>query len=194
MSRWILIWRAYPAIRFPCVSASFHVARVFHARSRIHTCHTSPFLRIMGLVIAECPQLPEMQAGERSSVTGQHDGGLRVSERADSFARVLVPCNVVHDVGDAVLHEFPFNGFTGLASGLGEQFGDGLVGVHGGCFLGTGKARHLANSDGPFGGGSGGECSGLSVDTVLDEGQVVGFHFDADRVEAFDECGFDGCS
>ena len=27
---------------------------------------------------------------------------------------------------------------------------------------------------------------------MLDEGQVVGFHFDADRVEAFDERGLDG--
>src|SRR5699024_236903 len=34
---------------------------------------------------------------------------------------------------------------------------------------------------------SGGECSGLPVDSVLDEGQVVGFHFDADGVEALDE-------
>ena len=153
MSRWILIWRAYAAIRFPCVSASVHVARVFHARSRIHTCHTSPFLRIMGLVIAECPQLSEVEAGERSSVTGQHDGGLRVSERADPLACVLVPADVVHDVGDAVLDEFPFNGFTGHASGLGEKFGYGLVGVHGGCFLGTGKARHVSVRGGPLGGG-----------------------------------------
>src|SRR5699024_11845089 len=83
MSRWILIWRAYSAIRFPCLSASSHVARVFHARSRMITCHTSPFLRITGLLIAECPQLSEVEAGERSSVTGDHDRGLRVSERAD---------------------------------------------------------------------------------------------------------------
>ena len=184
--------RAYVAIRFPCLSASAHVARVFHARSRMYTVHTSPFLRIMGLLIAECPQLSEVEAGERSSVTGQHDGGLRVSEGADSFARVLVPGNIVHDVGDAVLHEFPFNGFTGHASGLSKQFSDGLVRVHGAAFWGAGKARHLVDSGGPFGGGSGGECSGLSVDSVLDEGQVVGFHFDADRVESFDECGFDG--
>ena len=46
--------------------------------------------------------------------------------------------------------------------------------------------------DGPFGGVSGGECSGLPVDTVLNQGQVVGFHFDSDRVEAFNECGLDG--
>src|SRR5699024_11131084 len=131
MSRWIRMRRAYPAIRFPCVSASAHVARVFHARSRMITCHTSPFLRIMGLVIAECPQLSEVEAGERGAVTGQHDGGLRVSERADSFACVLVPGNVVHDVRDAVLHEFPFNGFTRHASGLREKFGYGLVGVYG---------------------------------------------------------------
>src|SRR5699024_187202 len=39
---------------------------------------------------------------------------------------------------------------------------------------------------------SGGECSGLPVDSVLDEGQVVGFHFDADGVESFDECRLDG--
>src|SRR5699024_1576604 len=80
MSRWIRMHRADVAIRFPCLSASSHVARVFHARSRMITCHTSPFLRIMGLVIAEGPQLSEVEAGERSSVTGQHDGGLRVSE------------------------------------------------------------------------------------------------------------------
>src|SRR5699024_327491 len=143
MSRWIRMRRAYLAMRFPCVSASSHVARVFHARSRMITCHTSPFLRIMGLVIAECPQLSEVEAGERSSVTGQHDGGLRVSERADSFACVLVPGNVVHDVGDAVLDEFPFNGFTGHASGLSKQLCDGLVGVHGVAFWGAGKARHV---------------------------------------------------
>src|SRR5699024_8562743 len=53
MSRWIRMHRAYVAIRFPCLSASANVARVFHARSRMITCHTSPFLRIMGLVIAE---------------------------------------------------------------------------------------------------------------------------------------------
>ena len=134
MSRWIRMRRAYPAIRFPCVSASVHVARVFHARSRMCTVHTSPFLRIMGLVIAECPQLSEVEAGERSSVTGEHDGGLRVSEGADSLACVLVPGNVVHDVGDAVLVEFPFNGFTGHASGLSKQLCDGLVGVHGVAF------------------------------------------------------------
>src|SRR5699024_676934 len=62
MSRWILIWRAYSASRFPCLSASVNVARVFHARSRMITCHTSPFLRIAGLLIAECPQLSEVEA------------------------------------------------------------------------------------------------------------------------------------
>src|SRR5699024_1721019 len=51
------------------------------------------------------------------------------------------------------------------------------------------EARRFNYSDGPFGGVSGGECSGLPVDTVLNQGEVVGFHFDADRVEAFDECG-----
>ena len=142
MSRRNLIHRAYSATRLPRVRASAHVARVFHARSPIHTCHTSPFLRIMGLVIAEGSNLAEVEAGERSSVTGQHDGGLRVSEGADSFARVLVPSNVVHDVRDAVLHEFPFNGFTGHASGLSKQLCDGLVGVHGVAFWGAGKARH----------------------------------------------------
>src|SRR5699024_4948284 len=54
------------------------------------------------------------------------------------------------------------------------------------------EARRFNYSDGPFGGVSGGECSGLPVDTMLNQGQVVGLHFDADRVEAFDECGFDG--
>ena len=131
MSRCVRMWCAYVAIRFACTMASSHVARVFHARSRMITCHTSPFLRIMGLLIAECPQLSEVEAGERSSVTGQHDGGLRVSERADPLACVLVPGNVVHDVGDAVLVEFPFNGFTGLAVRLCEKFGYGLVRVHG---------------------------------------------------------------
>src|SRR5699024_1481144 len=126
MSRWIRMRRAYSAIRFPCVSASAHVARVFHARSRMITCHTSPFLRIMGLVIAECPQLSEVEAGERSSVTGQHDGGLRVSEGTDSVACVLVGADVVDDVRDSVLHELAFNGFTWHASWLREQFSDGL--------------------------------------------------------------------
>src|SRR5699024_8928909 len=51
------------------------------------------------------------------------------------------------------------------------------------------EARRFNYSDGPFGGVSGGECSGLPVDTVLNQGEVVGFHFDADRVKAFDECG-----
>ena len=111
-----------------------------------------PCLWMKGLVVTETPNLSEVEAGEGSAVTRDDDGGLRVSEGLDSFARVLVPGNVVHDVGDAVLVQFPFNGFTGHAAGLGKQFGYGLVGVHGGCFLGTGKARHLANSDGPFGG------------------------------------------
>src|SRR5699024_8441845 len=131
MSRWILIWRAYVAIRFPCLSASANVARVFHARSRMITCHTSPFLRIAGLLIAECSNLAEVEAGERSSVTGQHDGGLRVSERADSFACVLVRADVMHHIGDAVLDAFPFNGFAWHAAGLCKKFGYGLVGVHG---------------------------------------------------------------
>src|SRR5699024_9568829 len=64
-SRCHLMCRAYSAMRLPCVSASVHVARVFHARSRMITCHTSPFLRIMGLLIAECSNLAEVEAGER---------------------------------------------------------------------------------------------------------------------------------
>src|SRR5699024_1806241 len=62
------------------------------------------------------------------------------------------------------------------------------------CFLpGMGEARRFNYSDGPLGGGgSVGECSGLPVDPVLNQWQVVGFHFDADRVEALDECGLDG--
>src|SRR5690625_189274 len=62
------------------------------------------------------------------------------------------------------------------------------------CFLpGMGEARRFNYRGGPLGGGgSVGECSGLPVDTVLNQRQVVGFHFDADRVETFDECGLDG--
>ena len=59
------------------------------------------------------------------------DLGLRVSESAHPLARVLVRADVVHDVRDAVLHELPFDGFTGLASGLSKQLCDGLVRVHG---------------------------------------------------------------
>src|SRR5699024_223564 len=54
------------------------------------------------------------------------------------------------------------------------------------CFLpGMGEARRFNYRGGPLGGGgSGGECSGLPVDPVLNQRQVVGFHFDADRVES----------
>src|SRR5699024_10775365 len=173
MSRWIRMRRAYPAIRFACLSASFHVARVFHARSRMITCHTSPFLMMRGFVIAETPNLAEVEAGERGSVRRDDDRGLRVSERADPLARVLVPGNVVHDVGDAVLVEFPFNGFAGHASGLGEKFGDGLVGVHGVAFWVQKRPATFRYVTGLSGVVSGGECSGLPVDTVLDERQVV---------------------
>ena len=95
------------------------------------------------------------------------------------------------DVGDAVLVQLPFHLFAGLAVRLSKQLCDGLVGVHG-VLSGVRKGPPRGVRDGPFGVVSGGECSGLSVDTVLNQGQVVGFHFDADRVEAFDECGFDG--
>src|SRR5699024_10120331 len=64
MSRCIRMARSYMAIRFPCSSASANVARVFHVRSRMITCHTSPFLRIMGLVVTEAPDFAEVEAGE----------------------------------------------------------------------------------------------------------------------------------
>ena len=98
------------------------------------TRHVLPCLWMKGLVVTECSNLAEVEAGERGPVTGEHDGGLRVSERAHPLARVLVDADVVHDVRDAVLHEFPFNGFTGLASGLSKQLCDGLVRVHGVAF------------------------------------------------------------
>ena len=93
-----------------------------------------PCLWMKGLVVTECSNLAEVEAGEAGAVGGDDDGGLRVSEGADSLACVLVRADVVHDVRDAVLHEFPLNGFTGLASGLSKQFGDGLVRVHGVTF------------------------------------------------------------
>ena len=150
-----------------------------------------PCLWMKGLVVTEGSNLSEVEAGEAGAVGGDDDGCLRVSEGFDSFARVFVGADVVGDVGDAVLDELSFNGFAGHASGLCEKFGDGLVGVHG-VLSGVRKGPPRGVRDGPFGGVSGGECSGLSVDTVLDEGEVVGFHFDADRVEAFDERGFNG--
>src|SRR5690606_18551828 len=101
------------------------------------TRHVLPCLWTWGrLVVTEAPDFAEVEAGERGPVTGEHDGGLRVSEGQDSLARVLVDADVMHDVRDAVLHEFPLNGFAGLASGLSKQFGDGLVRVHGVAFWG----------------------------------------------------------
>ena len=102
-----------------------------------------PCLWMKGLVVTEGSNLSEVEAGEAGAVTRDDDGGLRVSEGLDSFARVLVRADVVHGVRDAVLDEFPFDGFAGHASGLCEKFGDGLVGVHG-FFRGTGKARNLS--------------------------------------------------
>src|SRR5699024_8117959 len=55
-----------------------------------------------------------------------------------------------------------------------------------------GEARHKVFVTGLRGIVLDGEVRGLPVDSVLDEGQVVGLHLDADRVEALDECGFDG--
>src|SRR5699024_4371737 len=52
-----------------------------------------------------------------------------------------------------------------------------------------GEARHMVFVTGLRGIVLDGELRGLPVDTVLNQGQVVGLHFDADRVEAFDECG-----
>ena len=94
------------------------------------------------LVVTEGSNLSEVEAGEAGAVWGDDDRGLRVSEGLDSFARVLVGADVVGDVGDAVLVQFPFDGFAWHASWLGEQFGDGLVRVHGVAFWGAGKARH----------------------------------------------------
>ena len=150
-----------------------------------------PCLWMKGLVVTEGSNLSEVEAGEGSAVTRDDDGGLRVSEGADSFARVVVGADVVGDVGDAVLDELSFNGFTGHASGLSKQFGDGLVGVHG-SLSGMGEARHVVCVTGLRGIVLDGELRGLPVDTVLNQWQVVGFHFDADGVEPFDECGFDG--
>ena len=107
-----------------------------------------PCLWMKGLVVTEGSNLSEVEAGEAGAVTRDDDGGLRVSEGLDSFACVLVPGNVVHDVGDAVLHEFAFNGFTGHASGLSKQLCDGLVRVHGVLSMGR-KARHVSVRDGP---------------------------------------------
>src|SRR5699024_9876924 len=56
--------------------------------------------------------------------------------------------------------------------------------LNAGAWVSVRKARHHSRGDGPFGGVSGGECSGLSVDAVLDQWQVVGFHLDTDRVES----------
>ena len=102
-----------------------------------------PCLWMKGLVVTEGSNLSEVEAGEAGAVTGQHDGCLRVPEGLDSFARVFVGADVVGDVGDAVLVQFPFNGFTRLASGLGEQLCDGLGGVHG-VLSGMSEARNLS--------------------------------------------------
>ena len=107
------------------------------------TRHVLPCLWTNGLVIAECFDLGGVEAGEGPSVWSDHYRGLRVSEGLDSFACVLVGADVVDDVRDAVLHEFPLNGFTGLASGLSKQLGDGLVGVHG-VLSGMSEARNLS--------------------------------------------------
>ena len=90
-----------------------------------------PCLWMKGLVVTEGSNLSEVEAGEGSAVTGQHDGGLRVPEGLDSFARVFVGADVMRDVRDAVLVQLPFNGFAGLAVRLSKQFSDGLVRVHG---------------------------------------------------------------
>ena len=150
-----------------------------------------PCLWMKGLVVTETPNLSEVEAGEAGAVGGDDDGGLRVSEGLDSFARVFVGADVVGDVGDAVLVQLPFNGLTGHASWLCEKFGYGLVGVHG-SLSGMGEARHVVCVTGLRGIVLDGELRGLPVDTVLNQWQVIGFHFDADRLEPFDECGFDG--
>ena len=149
-----------------------------------------PCLWMKGLVVTETPNLSEVEAGEAGAVGGDDDGGLRVPEGLDSFARVFVGADVMGDVGDAVLVQLPFNGLTGHASGLSKQFGDGLVGVHG-VLSGYRKGPPRMVCGGPFGVASGGECSGLSVDPVLNQWQVVGFHLDPDGLESFDECGLD---
>src|SRR5690606_39184450 len=131
-ARWWIAWARSQA--FACVGMAAY------AWLPIQTFQMLPCLRMVGLVVTECLDFCGVESGERRPVGRDHYGGLRVSERLDSFACVLVAGDVVHDVGDAVLHEFPFNGFTGLASGLGEQFGDGLVGVHG-FFRGSRKPR-----------------------------------------------------
>src|SRR5690606_7125225 len=122
-ARWWIAWARSQA--FACVGMAAY------AWLPSQTFQMLPCLRIAGLVVTECLDFCGVESGERRPVGRDHYGGLRVSERTDSFARVLVPSDVVHDVGDAVLVQFPFNGFTGHASGLGEQFGYGLVGVHG---------------------------------------------------------------
>ena len=98
-----------------------------------------PCLWMKGLVVTEGSNLSEVEAGEGGAVGGDDDGCLRVSEGLDSFARVVVGADVMHDVRDAVLVQLPFNGFTRLAVRLSKQFSDGLVRVHG-VLSGVGKA------------------------------------------------------
>src|SRR5699024_3137902 len=83
------------------------------------------------LVIEDRLNLRGLVSVPRLTIGTEHDWYAGVAERLDSFARVLVPADVVNDVRDAVLVQLPFNGFTGHAAGLSKQFGDGLVGVHG---------------------------------------------------------------
>src|SRR5699024_2067072 len=83
------------------------------------------------LVIEDRLNLRGLVSVPRLTIGTEHDWYAGVAERLDSFACVLVPGNVVLDVRDVVLVEFPFRGETSGAVGLGEQFSDGLVGVHG---------------------------------------------------------------
>ena len=122
--------------------------------------------------------------------------GLRFVERDEFSQHVWVDSadrfKGAFDVGDAVFIELTFRGHALDTRGFGPN--NYCYRHSGGSLSGMRKARRFNYSDGPKGDavGSGGECSGLSVDAMLNQWQVVGFHFDADRGEALHECGFDG--
>src|SRR5699024_2961689 len=76
------------------------------------------------LVIEDRLNLRGLVSMPRLTIGTEHDWYAGVSECLDSFARVLVPADVVNDVGDAVLVQFPFNGFTGLTVWLRKKLGE----------------------------------------------------------------------
>src|SRR5699024_9545065 len=93
-----------------------------------------------------------------------------------------------------MLYWFSFRStaLQGMQPGWVKSSVTGWWGFTGAAFWVQERPATIREVTGLSGVGSGGECSGLPVDTMLNQWQVVGLHFDADRVEALDECGLDG--